>query len=145
MRLDEIIKGAVETILPRASAAEASAVMARARVRHLVVLGRSHKIVGVLSSHDLRRAEPDSAVEDLMSAPAITLPAGADVQDAAKVLRLRNVGCLPLLDRGRLVGIVTAYDLLALLGKGALRVQAKTRKWTMPKRGPTHRPEPRRP
>jgi len=144
MRLDRIMTSPVETILPGATAAEAKALMARARVHHLVVLGRGGRITGVLCTHDLRGTDPDTTVGDLMSAPAVTLSARADVQDAAKLLRRRNVGCLPLTDRGRLVGIVTAADLLALLGKGTLRVQARSTKWILPKRGPTHRPTPRR-
>jgi acetoin utilization protein AcuB len=143
--LDQIMSTPVETILPTASAAQARAAMQRARIRHLVVLSRTREIVGVLCAHDLRGAEPGSTVEEVMSAPAVTLAADADVQDAAKLLRRRNVGCLPLVDHGRLVGIVTTSDLLGLVGKGALRVQPRTTKWTMPKRGPTHRPEPRRP
>ncbi|MGZ6123695.1 MAG: CBS domain-containing protein [Myxococcales bacterium] len=144
MRIDQIMSVPVETILPGASLSEAKAAMQRAGIRHLVVLGRSHRVAGVLSACDLRGVDRGSTVEDLMSAPAITLPAGADLKDAAKLLRRRSIGCLPLLERGRVVGIVTTSDLLALLGKGALRIQPRTRKWTMPKRGPTHRPQPRR-
>lgn len=144
MRLDMMMSVPVEAILPTASAAEARAAMHRAHIQHLVVLGRARQVVGVLCAHDLRGAEPGSTVEDVMSAPAVTLAADASVQDAAKLLRRRNVGCLPLVDHRRLVGIVTSSDLLALVGKGALRVQPKTQKWTLSKRGPTHRPEPGR-
>lgn len=144
MRLDDIMSVPVTTIPSGAPLSEAEATMQRAGIRHLVVVEHRRKIAGVLSAHDLRGADPGSTVEDRMSAPAITLPPTADVQDAAKLFRRRNIGCLPLIARGRVVGIVTASDLLALLGKGVLRVQPKTRKWTMSKRGPTHRPEPRR-
>jgi CBS domain-containing protein len=134
----------VTTIPPGAFLSEAEAAMRKAGIRHLVVVEHRRKVAGVLSVHDLRGADPGSTVGDRMSAPAITLPATADVQEAAKLLRRRNIGCLPLIARGRVAGIVTASDLLALLGKGVLRVQPKTRKWTMAGRGPTHRPEPRR-
>ncbi len=145
MRLDQIMTAPVETILPTASAAEATAAMRRARIAHLVVLSSTRQILGVLCAHDLRQAEPGSTVDEVMSAPAVTLAARADVQGAAKLLRRRNIGCLPLVDHGRLVGVVTTSDLLELVGKGVLHIQPKTKKWTMPKRGPTHRPEPRRP
>ena len=145
MQLERIMTSPVQTITAGASAAEAEALMARARIHHLVVLGRGRRVAGVVCAHDLRGAEPGTTVEDLMSAPAVTLSAGADVREAAKLLRRRSIDCLPLLDHGRLVGIVTVSDLLALLGKGTLRVQPRTAKWTIPKRGPTHRPEPRRP
>ena len=144
MRLSEIMSAPVTTIAPTASAQEARAAMQRERVRHLVVLGRAHAIAGVVCAHDLRAAEPDSTVADLMSAPAITLPADAHVQEAAKVLRRHDVGSIAVTSGGRLAGIVTTSDLLALLGRGTLHVQPTPTQWTLPRRGPTHRPERRR-
>lgn len=143
MRLNEIMSGPVVATVPSATAAQAKAAMQGARVRHLVVLGPGRQIVGVVCAHDLHGAAPGSTVEDLMSAPTATLPATADVREAARLLRRRNVGSLPVVEGGRLAGIVTTSDVLALLGKGALRVQATPAKWTLPRRGPTHRPERR--
>lgn len=144
MRLDRIMSAPVETIVPTASAAEARAAMQRAGIRHLVVMGRGRQILGVLCDHDLRDAEPGATVGDVMSAPAVTLSSRAGVEDAAKLLRRWNVGSLPLVAEGRLAGIVTTSDLLRLVGNGGVKVQERTRKWTMPKRGPTHHREPRR-
>lgn len=144
MRLDRIMSAPVETIVPTASAAEARAAMQRAGLRHLVVVGRGRQILGVLCDHDLREAEPGSTVGDVMSAPPVTLSVKAGVEDAAKLLRRWHVGSLPLTDGGRLAGIVTTSDLLRLLGSGGIKVQPQTRKWTLAKRGPTHRPEGRR-
>ena len=145
MRLSEIMSSPVETILAGAAAVEARTAMHRAGIRHLVVLGRARQVVGVVCAHDLRGAEPDSTVEDLMSRPAATLPPSADAKEAAKLLRRGDIGSVAVVHHARLVGIVTTSDLLALLGKGALRVQPTPTKWTLPKRGPTHRPQRRRP
>lgn len=144
MLLSEIMSVPVATVLPTASVVEATALMDRARTRHLVVVGRGRQIVGTISANDLRTAEPGCTVESVMSTAAMTAPAGTDVRKAAKLLRGRNIGCLPVVEGGRLVGVVTTSDLLALLGKGTLHVQPKTASWTLARRGPTHRPEPRR-
>jgi len=144
MRLSEIMSGPVVTILPTAAAAEARKAMKQARIRHLVVMGRARQILGVVCAHDLRGTEPGSTVGDAMSAPAVTLPPGADVQEAAKLMRRRDIGSVAVVEGGRLAGIVTTSDLLGLLGKGALHVQPTPKKWTLPKRGPTHRPARRR-
>lgn len=141
MRLSEIMSTPVATILSSSSAADAVVAMQRARITHLVVLGRAQRIAGVLCDHDVRGVDPGTTVAELISTPAVTLPANADVQEAAKLLRRRNIGSVPVVAGKRLVGIVTTSDLLALLGKGAVRIQEKTPKWTLPKRGPTHRPE----
>jgi acetoin utilization protein AcuB len=143
MRLSEIMSSPAITIRSTASAAEAAVQMERARIRHLVVLN-GRQITGVLCDHDLRGVEPGRRVAELISAPAVTLPANADVQEAARLLRGPDVGGIAILAGKRLAGIVTTSDLLALLGRGAVRVAETTPKWTLPRRGPTHRPERRR-
>ena len=144
MRIDRIMTKPARTIAAGASTAEAEVLMERDRIHHLVVLGRGGKVAGVLSTRDLRAAGPGVTVADLMSVPAVTLSARDDIREAAKLLRRHGVGCLPVLERGKLVGIVSTSDLLALIGKGALRIQPATPKWILHRRGPTHRPEPRR-
>ncbi|HUJ24446.1 MAG TPA: CBS domain-containing protein [Myxococcales bacterium] len=142
MLVNEIMSAPVVTIAPMASPTEAALAMERAKITHLVVTSGA-RIEGVLCDHDLRGARPDSTVAELMSAPAVTLPPRADVHDAAKLLRRRSIGSVVIVDEKRLAGIVTTADLLALLGKGAARVSEITPKWTLPNRGPTHRPDRR--
>ena len=144
MRLSGIMSAPVRTIDAGASAAQARAELERGRIQHLVVV-RGRQVAGVLCGHDLRGAAPEATVEELMSSPAVTATGATDVQEAARLMRKRDIGCLPIVDgRKRLRGIVTTSDLLSLLGKGALHVQPRTTGWVLPKRGPTHRPQPRR-
>ncbi len=144
MRLDDIMTAPVATVPATATVAEARAEMDRGRVRHLVVVKSPHKkVVGVVCDHDLRDARPETTVGEVMSAPAVTLPPSADVQEAAKLLRVRNVGSVAVVKERRLAGIVTTSDLLALIGKGTLHVQPRPAKWVLAKRGPTHRRQPR--
>ncbi len=145
MKLREIMSAPVTTVLPSATVAEARAVMEQAKIRHLVVvIGRRAQLTGVVTPRDLRRGDDNVKVQELMSSPVVTGSPAMLVAQAARLLRSKAVGCLPVMDRNRLVGIVTVSDLLAQLGKGALRVPARTEAWTLPKRGPTHRPVPRR-
>lgn len=144
MLLREIMTAPVTTIASGASVAQARATMRRAGVRHLVVRDAEGRRAGVVCIHDLDAAPLDSTVGEVMSAPLVALPPDAEVREAANLLRRRNVGSVVVVGRDRLMGIVTTSDLLDLLGKGALRVQASTAKWTLSRRGPTHHPEPRR-
>jgi CBS domain-containing protein len=43
------------------------------------------------------------------------------VRRAANLLRGRSIGCLPVVDSGQLIGIVTISDVLELVGRGARR------------------------
>jgi hypothetical protein len=50
------------------------------------------------------------------------------------------MGCLPILEEGKIVGIVTTTDLLELIGRGSERPVPKTRRWVLKDRGPGRRP-----
>lgn len=142
MRLREVMRRDVETISPRESAAIAFERMRRSKIRHLVVKDGS-KVVGVLSDRDvaglgsLRQVE---TVGDVMTAPAVCGTPDLTIRKAANLMRGRTVGCLPVLDEGRIVGIVTVTDLLGLVGAGIERPVPKTRRWTLKNRGPRRNP-----
>lgn len=126
MRITEAMTEHVRTVPPTMSAMDAYALMKTAKVHHLVVT-RAKKVVGVLSSRDLspqgREPKiPDSVtVEDLMSSPVVTIDRTDTVKKAASRMQGRTIGCLPVLDKGKLVGIITLADLLQLLGRGVDR------------------------
>lgn len=62
------------------------------------------------------------AVKWVMSSPVLSLSPTAQVSDAAGIMRDRKIGCVPVIQEGDLVGIVTITDLLNVLdpGSGAL-------------------------
>jgi len=51
-------------------------------------------------------------VSEIMSAPVISVGPDDDLMDAAQVMLEDKVGSLPVVERGRVVGIVTETDLL---------------------------------
>jgi len=142
MRLRDIMHAKVQTISPRESAAVAFERMRRAKIRHLVVQD-GKKVVGVLSDRDvagmgsLRQVE---TVEDVMSSPALTGSPDLTLRQAANLLRGRTMGCLPILEDGKIVGIVTTTDLLEMIGAGIERPVPKTRRWVLKDRGPRRNP-----
>ena len=146
MRLREIMHTKVETVTPRESAAVALERMRRSKIRHLVVQD-GNKVVGVLSDRDvagmgsLRQVE---TVEDVMTSPAVTCSPDLTLRQGANLLRGRTMGCLPVLDKGKLVGIVTTQDLLETIGAGTERPVPKTRRWILKDRGPARKPVPGR-
>jgi len=92
-------------------------------IRHLPVVDGGN-LVGVVTDRDLRLAtsalvpsplSPDSRVSAVMSAAPLTADASDPVEDAARTMRERKIGCLPVLEDGRLIGIVTGLDLLDAL------------------------------
>ena len=82
-----------------------------------------------------------ATVADLMTPDPVTVDAQATVRQAANLIRGRTIGCLPITEGDRVVGIVTVSDLLEVLGRGVDR-PAKPERTTLSHRVP-HRKQHR--
>jgi CBS domain-containing protein len=135
MQLGELMRPRVVTIESTESANAAWNRMQQNRIRHLVVMDDG-ELAGVVSERDLGgRAGGDvrrgRTVADLMSSRVVSATPTMTLRKAANLMRSRLVGSLPVLDDERVVGIVTATDVLEALGRGSAR----------PPRRPEHRTE----
>jgi len=110
----------------------ASEIMEWAHIRHIPVVDRNNRVVGIISHRDILRASLsalDTRVAEaerrqhlsgasalaIMHHPARTITPNASVQEAAGVMRRFKIGCLPVVEEDRLIGIVTEYDILQLV------------------------------
>jgi acetoin utilization protein AcuB len=110
--------------IPAATTLEdAYRLMREKSIRHLPVL-EGDELVGVITDRDLRLATsslaplpfpPNTAVSAVMSHPPLTADGEDPVEEAARVMRERKIGCLPVVDNRQLVGIITGLDLLDAL------------------------------
>lgn len=138
MRVRDFMTNHVETISAGESAENAVQRMWLKRMHHLVAT-RGDEVVGVVSARDLDSLGPPGQariVEDVMTSPAVTATPGMTLRRAANLLRGRTIGCLPVMEHGRLVGIVTTTDLLELIGRGLERPATKGKRWVLKGRGP---------
>ncbi|HSP32730.1 MAG TPA: CBS domain-containing protein [Thermoanaerobaculia bacterium] len=119
MRVREIMKTKVYTVGPSEPVVAAANRFRNNRIHHLVV-ARGSTIVGLVTSHDLERASEDQPVADVMSSDVVTITPDATVREAANKMRGRTIGCLPVVDEKKLVGIITTSDLVELIGRGAM-------------------------
>ena len=116
----------VVALSPQTTAAEALALCRERRIRHLPVL-EGGQLVGIVSDRDLRSAAPAlgdperaSALErirlsDVMTRDVITAHPDDPVEEAANRMRERRIGCLPVVEDGELVGILTSSDVMEAL------------------------------
>jgi CBS domain-containing protein len=126
----DIMETEVTTLGRNDSLQLAKDIMTLGRVRHFPVMDEG-KVVGVVSQRDLYKASLGSvmkygekaqraflegiAVKEVMSDPPITIAPHASVQEAARLMMERKIGCLPVLEGAQLVGIITETDMLKLV------------------------------
>lgn len=133
MKLRDLMKTRVTTIAPDENLHLADGIMALGGLRHLPVVSGG-ALVGILTHRDILRAPTTFlgfatdaravlralTARDVMTREVVTIDAEATVQAAAERLLKHKVGCLPVLEGGALVGIVTTSDLLhAIVGPHA--------------------------
>jgi len=120
----------VMTVGPSDSCLDAVARMHRARVRHLPVVDPMGELIGVVTDRDLRHHLFDPRVlkdvgtiavdillkavpvSDVMSSPVLSAEADDEVVEAARIMLEDKVGSLPVVENGRVVGIITETDVL---------------------------------
>jgi acetoin utilization protein AcuB len=91
---------------------KARAALRRERIRQLPVV-RQGRVAGIVADRDLRAAAARAkTVADVMTLNPVTISPEASVDEAASVLRKRKFNALPVVERGKLAGILTASDIL---------------------------------
>jgi CBS domain-containing protein len=140
MRVTDVMTAPVVSLSPAMTLHQAARVLARRGISGAPVVVDG-KIVGVLSQSDIVRREaavPDTrsrrggrlrravgsrnfldavGVGDAMTTDVATADTSMSVGDVAAVMLERDVGRLPVLDQGRLVGIVARADLVRLVSR----------------------------
>lgn len=109
----------------------ADELMQRGRFRHVVVLDDAGAVAGVLSRRDIfhgalawslgqgsaahEKSLASYPVKQVMSADPTTVAPDTPLRTAAGLMAAKKIGCLPVVEGGTLVGILTEGDFLALL------------------------------
>jgi CBS domain-containing protein/Flp pilus assembly pilin Flp len=107
------------TVPPTASRDQLLTLMSEKRVRHLLVCGADGDLLGVISNRDLHRLRGATARE-FMTTSLRTVRPGAPLSPVITLLLNAGISCLPVVEDGRLCGVLTTTDLLLTL-QGALQ------------------------
>lgn len=106
---------------------DAYALMQAHRFHHFPVVDENSLLVGIISDRDVaadmhRRLQTgwhDSLVRDIVTRTLITVSPDDTPHHAAALMVQHRISSLPVLDDGKLVGILTHHDLLRWLASGA--------------------------
>jgi acetoin utilization protein AcuB len=128
MNVSDIMTANVVTIDKSQSLYDALRAMEEIGCHHLPVTSQAGHVVGILSDHDCRRAlnwphlwkggwEEEALPHELLvahfmtPAPIVTEP-NTPAEEAARLMLVHHISCLPVMRAETLVGIVTTSDLL---------------------------------
>ncbi|MBI4818853.1 MAG: CBS domain-containing protein [Deltaproteobacteria bacterium] len=114
----------VETLFEDETMDLARTIMTLARIRHLPVVDRAEQLVGLVTHRDLLRtsatalrqgkSEAQVRVAEIMTRGVRTVSSSTTAFVAGQMLLEHKLGCLPVVDEKRLVGIVTEADFVSL-------------------------------
>ena len=131
IKVSEVMSTNVLTLLDTATVAEARQLMSSANVRHLPVLNPDKEVIGLITQRDLlsvalsrladveryeREAlESTIPISEVMTKNVTMVEEHTNLREAAQHMLDHKVGCLPVVEDGKLVGIVTESDFLRLV------------------------------
>lgn len=126
-KVRDIMSMHVQTLQRNDNLQLARDIMTQKRIRHFPVLD-GEKLGGVISQRDLFHAALGSvmkygeqaeraflatvAVKEVLSEPPVTISPDASLQEAARLMVEKKIGCLTVIEGQKLIGIVTETDIL---------------------------------
>lgn len=118
MDVKELMNPSVVTIEPTSSAALAARLISRHNVGALPVCGGDRRLRGVVTDRDIVlrciAAEEDPAqtlVRDIMTRNCATVSPGDDCREASRLMAAQQVRRLPVVEGGKVVGMISLADL----------------------------------
>lgn len=99
------------TIGPEATVSDAASALAKAGISHLLVTGERDALLGVFCVCDLDRAPTGARLRQYLHEKPVTVDMWTETDVALDLMTTKHVSCLPVLDAGRLRGVITLHDM----------------------------------
>jgi len=127
--VDEVMTRDVRTLAPESTVADAQKIMTGMGIRHLPVVEDDNTLVGLVTQRDVLAATDsqfvanvskgsakldDTPLSEIMTTTLATVNPEASLRMAALKLQKYKLGCLPVLEDNKLVGIITDSDYVAV-------------------------------
>lgn len=126
MYVKQFMTSRVFTVSPEDNIADTMALMREKQINRLPVVDKG-KLVGIVTDGDLREVSPSPAttlsifelnylvgkttIRDVAVKKVITCTPDTKIEEAALLMREHGIGALPVVENGKLVGIVTESDI----------------------------------
>jgi acetoin utilization protein AcuB len=127
MKVRDLMSADPIAVSPDTTVFDARQTMLKERIRHLLVT-EGQRLLGIVTDRDIRLNLPSQAtslsvwevnyllarltVEEVMTTGVIIIGPDQNARNAARLMLEHKIGALPVLDGGRLIGIITETDVL---------------------------------
>ncbi|MFA0087321.1 CBS domain-containing protein [Vibrio sp. 10N.261.51.F12] len=128
IKVEEMMTRNPHTLLRSHSLADAKHMMEALDIRHIPIVDAHKQLLGIISQRDLfavqesilQRVPSDQSytlstpISDFMHVNIMTIEPRAGLRESAVYMQKHKVGCLPVVKKGELVGIITDSDFVAI-------------------------------
>ncbi len=122
--VNEIMSTELITLEPSDSVSKAAETMTKNNIRHIPVVDPQNQVIGIISQRDVLKAGARSGqtskstlgfpISDIMTEEILTTHPKDSLRAAGLTLQKHKYGCLPVIDNGALVGIITDSDFVGV-------------------------------
>ena len=139
LKVDDVMVKEVITIDQNSTVKEAAEVMNKFEIGCLIAV-RKGKAIGMITERDLLKrivAEARDAtktkVKDVMSSPLVVIEPNVELEEAIKLMFQMKIKKLPVVDRKRLVGLITLTDIVRFQPQMIKLLKQLAKRQTAPK------------
>jgi CBS domain-containing protein len=134
MLVEEFMSTDLITISEKDVPEFAADIMDWQRIRYLPVENEEGHLIGLISSRGVLRhynktakhhKESDACIDDLMMKDPITVSPEQTITEAIKIMRTKKIGCLPVVSKKNLIGIITEANFLNITASMLQRIDRK--------------------
>lgn len=128
IKVEEMMTRNPHTLLRSHQLSDAKHTMEALDIRHIPIVDAHKQLLGVISQRDVLAAQESSLqnipenqaftlstpLYEVMKTEVMTVSPQAGLKESALYMQKHKVGCLPVVEKGQLVGIITDTDFVAI-------------------------------
>ena len=116
IKVKDLMIKSVITSMKHKSIGHARDIMSRNNIKSIPIVNDEMELEGIITSTDiLEKSSPHTPISQVMTKKIYTVPMYGDVHIAARVMRNHRINHLIVTDEKKVVGILSAFDLLRLV------------------------------
>lgn len=116
VKVKDLMIKSVITTMPHKTVGHAQSIMAKNKIKSLPIVDSEMEVKGIITSSDmLKDISETTPLSHVMIKKVYTVPVYSDVYIAARVMRNHKINHLIVTDEKKIVGVLSAHDLLKLV------------------------------